>query len=550
MTGFSPKGVLTVDIIDFSLMKNQEQLGAILKLIEFLQSAVPEKENHPSRRVWSPAGDGGSMTFEDIYAALETAKTLAKLINRHNQTHSPDSPSFQVRIGLHSGTVTKEVDFDNRENIWGEGINISARVAGLAKPGQILASQEFCERTDLLSMSPPDVEYIGKWWVKHNKFLPIYNLHLDGTGIPPSEVDIWFGPFYYPIQQAIETYEAMMEEELRNGRPDERFRVAVLCKRLMDLQPDHPRAKEVLMSFSVLRHAKHSGAQNLYHFFLSPMSPRAIRYFFENGNFQDFKKGATVVEEGKLADSMMVVVSGEIIPYIHGNAIPAIPEEKHEAGTERKALMFHEGDITGEMGLFSEGQKRTATLVASKNTTTLTLNYNFLKLTAYEPASATTFTPDDYIKQEIRNQIWGLHCKRIVQNQINSHPLLQKLPGEAQMMLNDYGEFLPDKHNQPITLAKLDVLAYWTFVVTGNVIAHTSANKQVTYSPGDCMGPLRLAIPDPRKPPFSKIEVTPNTQLVRFPWSFIKELLEGSNPPEDFFKAAKAIGERDLVYLS
>jgi class 3 adenylate cyclase len=130
MTGFSPKGVLTVDIIDFSLMKNQDQLGAILKLIEFLQSAVPEKENHPSRRVWSPAGDGGSMTFEDIYAALETAKRLAKLINQHNQSPPSDSPPFQVRIGLHSGTVTKEVDFDNRENIWGEGINISARVAG------------------------------------------------------------------------------------------------------------------------------------------------------------------------------------------------------------------------------------------------------------------------------------------------------------------------------------------------------------------------------------------------------------------------------------
>ncbi|MEK7325094.1 MAG: hypothetical protein AAB217_07540, partial [Chloroflexota bacterium] len=114
----------------------------------------------------------------------------------------------------------------------------------------------------------------------------------------------------------------------------------------------------------------------------------------------------------------------------------------------------------------------------------------------------------------------------------------------------DYGEFLPAKHDQSIALSELDVLAYWTFVVNGNIIAHTSTNKQVTYSPGDCMGPLRLALQEPRKPPFSRIEVTANAQLVRFPWSFIKELLEGPNPPEDFFKAAKAIGERDLVYLS
>ncbi|MBM4424412.1 MAG: cyclic nucleotide-binding domain-containing protein [Chloroflexi bacterium] len=542
-TGFSPKGVLTIDIVNFSLMKNQEQLEAIQSLILMLQGAVPESENTSDRRVWSPGGDGGSLTFEDLFAALETAKTIARLINDFNASRM-GKPPLELRIGLHCGTVTKREDFDKRVNVWGEGINISARVAGLAKPGQILATQEFCERTDLLAVGEPHVAYMGKWWVKHDKFLPIYNLHLDGTGIPPSEVDTWFEPFAHPLRQAIETYEAMMEEERKDARKT--FRVAVLCKRLMDLSPGHARAKQVLESFSLIRHAKSSGALNLYDPFFSPMSPRAIRYFFENAVFQDFGEGATIVEEGQPADSMMMVVSGEVVPYIHGNTIPATAEDRSESQPERKEVAFREGAIVGEMGLFTEGQRRTATLKATKNATTLTLKYEYLRMMAADATSSTTFATDDYTRREIRDQIWGLHCKRTIQNQINTHPLLQKLPGAAQLTLTDYGEFLPAKHGQRIELSPKDAHAFWTLVVSGSVTAHTANDRILTCTPGDCLGPLRLIV---KENPFSKIEAAPGAQIVRFPWSLIKELINDENPPEEFIHAAKALGEKDQAAL-
>jgi len=547
--GFTPKGVLTVDIVDFSLMKNQEQLEAVQSLIKILQGAVPEAENRPDRRLWSPSGDGGSLTFEDLFTALETAKNLSRWLNDYN-TGRPDKPPLRIRTGLHCGTITVRQDFDDRLNVWGEGINISARVAGLAKPGQILASEDFCERTDLLRVGKPEVTYLGRWWVKHNEFVPIYNLYFEGTGIPPSEVDVWFEPFSYPLRQAIETYGAMMEEERQRARRP--FRVAVLCKRLLDLQPGHAYARDVLESFSQTRHSDLSDVQNLYHWFLSPLLPNAICYFFENATFQYYRKGETIVTEGEDADSLMMVVSGEVAPYIRGNPIPALTKDKAESHPNRQELVFGEGAIIGEMGLFTEGQKRTATLVALKNSTVLELKYRHLpKPPSSKPLSpkppSDTFYPIDYARQEIRNQIWGLHRRRTVQNQVQTHPLLQKLTPARQIMLADRGDLLPDTDGALIKLPPEDGYKFWTFVVSGSLTAWTTNNKQLTYVAGECLGPIRLVIPD--KTLFTRLECAPDTQIVRFPWGFIKELLEGS-APEEFVKAAKDIAERDRARLS
>ncbi len=202
---FIPKPVLTIDIVNFSLLSNTDQYQSFRKLINMLRQAIPSEHNKPSRRIWSPAGDGGSLTFwDDINAALQTAVNLGKLINAYNN-NLPAGSTLQLRMGLHSGSVIKEVDFDERESVWGNGINISARVMSLAHPGQILASREFCTQANLLSRPQEEVSYIGKWWTKHNKSLDLFNIYIDGAGLPPSEVDEWYGPFHYPLQQAMET---------------------------------------------------------------------------------------------------------------------------------------------------------------------------------------------------------------------------------------------------------------------------------------------------------------------------------------------------------
>ena len=236
---FISKPVLTVDIVDFSLMPGPDQLTAIKVLIWLLNDAIPKQQNQPDKRIWSPAGDGGALTFwEDIQAAVETAIGVAKRLNLYNQDKLEvpmigyTKTKFQIRIGLHNGPISKEIDFDNRENVWGNGINISARVASLGNPGQIVASEEFYKEAELASLKKYEITNLGNWWTKHNQSLSLYNIYQDGAGIPGVELQDWFDPFQHPLNAAIETYEAMLEEHIKQNKA---FRAAVLAKRLLDL---------------------------------------------------------------------------------------------------------------------------------------------------------------------------------------------------------------------------------------------------------------------------------------------------------------------------
>jgi CRP-like cAMP-binding protein len=509
---FITKPVLTVDIVEFSKRSGRDQMIAIQALIQLLHKAIPEQQNHPSKRIWSPAGDGGALTFwEDIHVAIETAVALGKYIDQYNQgelilydARNRELPRcekmpLQVRMGLHDGPVSKETDFDDRENVWGNGLNMSARVASLAKPGQIVASHDYYVHAELEGHPEYEVTPIGKWWAKHNMSVILYNIYKDGVGIKGTEVGEWFEPFQYPLQLATGTYSAMAEEEVKSG--GRAFRVLVLAKRLLDLNPQHQRAKEMIEAVSVVNGFRRVGERTLYDDFFSRLSPSALLYFFQNARFVDFKKGNVIFEQGSRADSMMMVVSGEIELFLGGQRIPNV--------------ILKEGDIIGEMGLFNpEGEKRTATLKASKNTITLSLVYDFLRPKGGARASEC---------EEIRAQIWRYYRNRTSQNLIYTHRLFKSLSVMRRNELLKRCQFLPTRHNEPIQLDADDVWNnYWIVVAEGRVIVHTKDGKRVEFEQGDCLGPVRLAV---NLSPYSKIEVSPNTYLVRLPWKIIKEFL-------------------------
>jgi CRP-like cAMP-binding protein len=513
---FIPKPVLTMDIVNYSLMSNTEQYQAFRNLIEMLAQAIPREHNKPGRRIWSPAGDGGSLTFwDDINAALHTAVNLGKLINAHNKDLPPEH-HMRLRMGLHSGSVIKEVDLDERENVWGNGINISARVMSMARPGQILASREYCVQADLLSRPKEEVNYIGKWWAKHNKTLDLYNIYIDGAGLPPSEVDEWYGPFHYPLQQAMETYAAMIEDERTTGPA---FRVAVLCKRLLDLEPSNVAVQQVLESISESRFDSAPGAKNLYDSFFSQLSPSALVYFFHNSQFKAVPKGKVIAREGEPASTMMMVVSGEIIPYIRGTRL------KNQR--DNSEVVLREGAIIGEMGLFSPGGVRTATMEASKNAIVLTLDYRYLRTLEGNPN-----TPENRIRLEIQKRIWKYYCQRTVSNAINLHPLLRLLRSDQRNRLLDIGnyEFLPAEYGQPFSLTVEDMWEYVTVIVGGGLVVYTKKDNQpFEYKAEesiDLLGILRFGVQDC---PFSEIVAQPDTHLIRFPFNLFRDFANDSD---------------------
>ncbi len=522
------KPVLTVDIVEFSKRRSgDDQMTALRALIKLLDEAIPEGHNNQKMRLWSPAGDGGSLTFEDIHAAVETAVTLGQYIAQYNKgvklcdANGQELPrsekSLEVRIGLHVGPVLKETDFDNRENVWGRGINMSARVASLAKPNQIVASREFIEQAELENHPEYEITNIGRWWAKHDISFSLFNIYKDGGGIPRSEVGGWFDPFQHPLQRAIGTYSAMAEEEVEAGKSA--FRVLVLAKRLLDLNPQYERAIQMIQSVSVVtKRFRRPGQQILYDAFFSGLSPSALLYFFQNAQFKDFEAGRVIFEEGSEANSMMMIVLGKVILF--------------QRGERRPDVVLGEGDIIGEMGLFNpEGEKRTATLKASKNTVGLSLDYDFLR-----PESSRK--PSDC--EDIRAQIWYHYRIRKSQSLIQTDRLFKNLSDKRRNELWESCEFLPAEHNKPIQLkanepVRRDVDGFiqldaddvwnnhWLLVAEGNVIVRTKGGKRVEFTKGEWLGPICVI---EEESPYDVVKASPNTHLVRLPWEVIKELLK------------------------
>ncbi len=511
---FITKPVLAVDIVDFSLRSGAEQMEIIKDLIEMLHQAIPEDQNSSSARIWSPGGDGGCITFwENIHAPLDTAISLAKLIAQYNSKLLSSKLRLQLRMGIHSGPVTKEKDFDNRENIWGDGINMATRIMSLAKPDQILVSEDYYQQAELFTRTKQEVTSIGRCWTKHNKSSTIYNIYIEKVGIPSSEVEEWVEQFHHPLEVAIKSYEAIAEEHAIMGRA---FRAAVIAKRLIDLNPQHKRAHQIIESVAAKRFKKVPGATVLYDAFFSSLSPDALLYFFQNAKFNTYEKKEVLCKEGDKADSMMMIVSGQVIPLIGREEIK-VPDPQNPKRQVR--IVLGEGDIVGEMGLFNPKEKRTATLVASKKTIALNLEYHFLN-----EVGGDQNTPESKKKTEIRKHMWRSYCERTSQNLINTHFLFDILSTSDRNYLLDNSIFLPKNSEDSIKLTIDDLWNFWTIVVTGSIIVWT-ADKNIEYKSKDCIGPIRLAVIES---PYTKVEVSHNTHLVRFPWGIIKNLLDTS----------------------
>lgn len=511
------KAVLTVDIVNFSTRDVPEQTNAVQVLIKILGQALRKGVKNPNAIVWSPSGDGGSMTYWDAsnQAALHTAIEICRLIREYNENRQIDkqdvpiilNEELQVRIGIHSGTVAKMPDFDDRENIWGDGINMSARLISVAKPNQILMSEDYHRDANVRgSWHKYEIISIGKWWAKHNKSITLYNVSNKDVGLPMSEVDEWYGPLNYPLEHAIRTYEGMLREEITSGQRV--FRIAVIAKRILDIDPDNRNARYVLESISEKRHKNIVGHQNLYDKFFSPLSPATIVHFFTRARFRTFSNGDTIFQQDDLADSMMVVVSGELNLYRNNEIVAAFDSERGGSYT------FSEGQIIGEMGLFDAAERRSATIKAGRRAITLSIDYEHVR-----PVPGSSSSRENMQRLEIQQRVWEYYCDRTIENRIICDELFCGIPVTERQLIKDDAEFLPNQYQHSFKLDVNDLENYWIIVIAGTIVittANSQGTKEVEYTVGNYLGPIFLYNKFTGQNPYHSItEISPDAQIVR-----------------------------------
>jgi len=120
--------ILGLDVVRFSRLSNDDQISVIKQLISWIKAALAYQSVGEDDFRWSPAGDGGYITFQTpsgSEAAIDVAFSIMDKAS-HAKWVPKGITQIALRLAVHAGTVEEGDEIGRTTNIWGEGINTTA----------------------------------------------------------------------------------------------------------------------------------------------------------------------------------------------------------------------------------------------------------------------------------------------------------------------------------------------------------------------------------------------------------------------------------------
>jgi adenylate cyclase len=127
--------ILAADVVGYSRLMAADEKGTHARLKALLQEVVEPKVAEHHGRIAKLRGDGALVEFGSVVDAVECAAAIQKGIAEH-QAELPEAQRIAFRIGINIGDVIIEGD-----DIYGDGVNVAARLEALAEPGEIWVSR-------------------------------------------------------------------------------------------------------------------------------------------------------------------------------------------------------------------------------------------------------------------------------------------------------------------------------------------------------------------------------------------------------------------------
>jgi len=165
------KAILSADVKDYSRLMADDEISTIHTLTAYRDLITACIQKYRGRVVDSP-GDNILSEFGSVVDAVQSAIEIQKDLKVQNED-LPDGRKMEFRIGINLGDVIME-----NERIYGDGVNIAARIEGLAEAGGICISGTVYDQIeDKLKL---DYEYMGEKSVKNiKKPIRVYQVHVD-----------------------------------------------------------------------------------------------------------------------------------------------------------------------------------------------------------------------------------------------------------------------------------------------------------------------------------------------------------------------------------
>ena len=129
--------ILVSDVVGYSRLTGADEDRILARLRALRSDLIDPTIAVHHGRVVKRTGDGAIVEFRSVVDAVNCAIEVQRAMVERNAEVAPDK-RIEFRIGIHLGDVVEESDGD----LMGDGVNIAARLEGIAKPGGICISDD------------------------------------------------------------------------------------------------------------------------------------------------------------------------------------------------------------------------------------------------------------------------------------------------------------------------------------------------------------------------------------------------------------------------
>jgi len=150
--------IFSADVAGYSRLMGEDEAATVKTLASYREVMASLIKQHRGRVVDSP-GDNVLAEFVSVVDAVQCAVAVQKELQTRN-AELPENRRMEFRIGINLGDVIEEED-----RIYGDGVNIAARLEALADPGGICISKTAFDQIE--TKLPLGYEFMGEQDVKN-----------------------------------------------------------------------------------------------------------------------------------------------------------------------------------------------------------------------------------------------------------------------------------------------------------------------------------------------------------------------------------------------
>jgi adenylate cyclase len=129
--------ILAADVVGFSRLAGADEDRTLARLRALRSDLIDPTVAVHNGRVVKRTGDGALVEFHSVVDAVRCAIEVQNSMVERN-AGLPAERRIEFRIGIHLGDIVEESDGD----LMGDGVNIAARLEGIAQPGAICLSED------------------------------------------------------------------------------------------------------------------------------------------------------------------------------------------------------------------------------------------------------------------------------------------------------------------------------------------------------------------------------------------------------------------------